>query len=190
MNPFLEALRAENNFSLERLKELYRVRCRETHPDLSHKESSEFIQVRKDYEEAMESISSGNIPEETPFEELLELFAVRGLSRSNAEVLDSMIALLQISAPEGAELFKAYQTLFFETYPQWAERGTIFYTHGLFLAAVRQAVLYQNEASARALMLFHDMARDLEIKVKSRRVENGEILASLINWLGKKIHVE
>lgn len=192
-NRLIEQLRQEGNFTIGRLKALYRALCKETHPDVASGREQDFLQLRDEYEEALkilekrpvEGIDGDGLYKTGDLESLLSLFAVRGLSRENNAVIESLISVLETSEPDTSADWRLYRDVFFKTFPSWQHRGPVFYTHGLFLSAFRQYQYYLDKKNERNLHLLKGLVKDLKVKTVSRRIENGDILTRLAEWLEK-----
>lgn len=57
-NRIIRYLRDENVFTEERVRHAYRMLSKQTHPDITGKDSSDFIRLREEYERVLEGIDS------------------------------------------------------------------------------------------------------------------------------------
>jgi hypothetical protein len=117
MNPIIDLMIKENNLSKERLKQIFRVMAKKTHPDLVNKRN-EFIKLKMYYEEANDfiiknnqNLNQKNDNIETIFlESLFKFYLLRNCKISN-EKLDHILYEIEIYSMEFSYLLRDLITL-------------------------------------------------------------------------------
>ena len=197
MNQLLAMLKKENNHTLPRLKQLYRVMSKETHPDTDGGSEVKFIKLKRDYEEALSLIekqqpipdlelkpgSAGNKNLRERVLDQLIMFALKVFTSEGDIHLRNLIELTSEYSREVHEQLKIYSEILYNSYHAWMSDGSVYYPHSLFIAAIKQLTYYRELSHPRYKKLVFSYAEDLKAKVDKLKPERAAVLLRLMSWL-------
>ena len=197
MNQLINILQEENNLTLDRLKQLYRTLSKEVHPDRAGGSEVKFIQLKRDYEEALSLVG-----EKQPFPDLELKPGTTGKKNLRDKVLDQLTMfaikvftsagdvhlrnLIELSRDYQAEVYTQlvlYRELLYSTYPSWINDESVYYPHSLFIAAIKQLLYYRELSHPRYKKSIVTYAEDLKTKYKKLDPKPAAVLLYLMNWL-------
>lgn len=194
MNRLLEILKREGRPTAERLKQIYRQLCKKTHPDTENGTHEEFIQLRREYEEALTAVMKGRVPAERKtltsseareiFLEKLYLFSMRLFGSDGEQTLNELIGAAGDYRKDVQILWTDYQKSFYQTRKQWADSGEVFYAHNLLIMSIKQLFYYFSLSRERYRTLLFNYLADLREKYsKKLDAERTELLKRMAVWL-------
>jgi hypothetical protein len=197
MNRLIAFLKNENNLSIARLKQLYRLLSKKTHPDLVKGAPEQFVRLRKDYEEALQilrshgpanmGISGGNRdPGKNVREQVLSGLYLYALKFFSSESKAAILRLIEAAYPYDSrihELLKSYYAEFFRQFHAWQHDGDVYYTHNLFIASIKQLAYHSSFGMPRHRKLLHEYLDDLRRRALKLEPKQARILQSLADWL-------
>jgi hypothetical protein len=208
MNRLIYLLQLENEMTIPRLKKVYRILCKKTHPDITKGSDSKFIELRREYEEAFAIISKGEtagpvkeentekktapVPEnlrEAVMEKLYQ-YSLKVLSPESEDILLELIRLTQTYNPDVHEILKSYYEVFFKRFHYWKHNGLIFFAHNLVIASIRQLFYYYSFSLPHYRTVLTSYLSDVPKRSKRLDPEQQRILNGIAEWLGQELDRE
>jgi hypothetical protein len=154
VNQLIEFLRRENNFTLQRLREIYRTLCMQTHPDRGKGGDEGFKRLQTEYEGALAELAraqrenwrhtGGSGPgSSTPDPrrivlERLYVYTVKFYGKESEKLMAELISAAREYDRDFASLLVSYTGEFLSCFHAWESEGPVYYTHCLLIAAVKQ----------------------------------------------------
>ncbi len=197
MNQLLAMLKKENNHTLTKLKQLYRVMSKEAHPDTDGGSEVKFIRLKRDYEEALSLIEkqqpipdlelkTGSAGKKNLRERVLDqliMFALKVFTSEGDIHLGNLIELSRDYQIEIHKQLKLYQEILYSSYHVWMSDGSVYHPHSLFIAAIKQLTYYRELLHPRYKKLVFTYAEDLKTKADKLEPERAAVLLRLMSWL-------
>lgn len=197
-NRLLELLRLEGLPSGERLREVYRALCMAEHPDSGRGSEEGFKRLQEEYREARAALQ-GSSPRgrrpapgapasrpEDPRRTILEtlyLYAVRFFGNESVRLMASLRAAAAAHDPVLAALLAVYEREFLSCFHSWASDATVYYTHNLLIAAVKQLAYHFTFGLPHQRRLFLSLLRDLKERARKLSPARRKVLEGLADWL-------
>jgi hypothetical protein len=196
----IEILQKENDLSEKRLKAIFRRLCKKTHPDALPGRSMDFIQLRKEYEEALRFLRTGaDVTVKTSAgkagirDEILRqlyFYTVKEVTTVGEDHLLKLISLLKKYKNEVSIYWQSYHQVFFKTSGAWVSDGTVYYAHSLIMSIIKQMFYYFSKQSSRHKILFEKYIDELGKIVKKLDSDRARILLDITRWLKDEIEVK
>jgi hypothetical protein len=198
MNPLLEFLRRENNVTVDRLREVYRALCMQTHPDSGSGSDEGFKRLQREYAEALaelgrealrpSSASGRAAPRSSadPRQRLLEglyLYTVRFYGKESEKLMADLITAAREYDRDLVTLLGSYTREFLSCFHSWESEGPVYYTHCLLVAAIKQMFYYFSMGLPHQKRLFFVLLQDLEARAGKLSPSRRDVLRGLARWL-------
>jgi hypothetical protein len=210
MNKLINLLQLENELTIPRLKKVYRILCKKTHPDITKGPDSKFIELRKEYEEAYAIISNlKTVPADPEKEapaakkkepapeklreavmENLYLYSLKVLSPESEDILLDLIHLTESYNSEVHEILKSYYQVFFKRIKYWRHNGLVFYAHNLVISSIRQLFYYYSLSMPHHRTVLLSYLNDVPKRSKRLEAEQQRVLNGLAEWLWQEMDGE
>lgn len=210
MNRLLGLLDYEKDRSVARLKRIYRALCKRTHPDLSRGPDAGFVELRREYEEALRILAApapagrpagmargpgaGSADPRTRTLRLLYLYAVRFYGSDSGRILASLTEACRAYDPGVHAVLLEYRRVFFDGFADWRRSGPVYYTHNLLIASIMQLFYHFSFSPPRHGTLLAAYLGDMGKRAGVLSQERRRVLASFGAWLlaeagGEKVKV-
>ena len=187
-----------------RLKQLYRAHTKKTHPDLAGGSSEDFLMLREDYEEALSilwnraSIESQDLATEQPNgmdvrEELMRYLYLYSVRFCGSDSVITLIRILELSVRYKASvhrLSRFYYRSIFADFHSCRHDGDVYYTHNLFVAAIKQLIYYYSYSLERHRRRLFVYLEDLRKRSKRLDSKRAKILCGLADRLEQEVAEE
>ncbi len=199
MNQLIEFLRRENNFTVARLREVYRTLCMQTHPDRRRGSDEGFKRLQREYDGALAELARATMdrgrqedgPRARPSPadsrraalEKLYLYAVRFYGKESDRLMAELITAAMAYDQGLASLLRSYTEEFLSSFHAWESEGLTYYTHCVLIAAVKQMFYYFSMGLPHQRRLFLVLLRDLETRAQGLSPERRAALVGLAGWL-------
>lgn len=210
MNRLIAFLLSEGNPSVARLKQVYRVLCKKTHPDVTGADAALFVKLRAEYEEALLQLEKG-IPtelerssaiDETPRKRAkpenpraavltgIYRYALKFYSRVSSTLLDRLILDASYYRADLQTLLADYRDTWLSSFDDWRDDGKLFYSHNLFLACVTQLAYWYSFGLQRHRTLLLAYLSDLRKRLQILDGAYRDVLERLTDWLAEEAEGE
>jgi len=203
MNRLIGLLMVENDLTASRLRRIYRELCKKAHPDLGSGTDAEFVELRREYEEALGILKGGTsavpgasaasgarpVPGESSANprmsvlRLLYLYAVRFYGSDSGRILSALTAACRDYDPGIQATLLEYRRLFFDSFREWRHSGPVYYTHNLLIASIMQLFYSFTVSARRHGMLLEAFLGDMEKRAEGLSGDRRRVLAALGSWL-------
>jgi curved DNA-binding protein CbpA len=197
MNHLLSILRLENKLTQSRLKQLYRILSKKTHPDSENGSDEQFIHLKKEYEEAMDVLSDQDKKNtflkrnefkqdpniRTKILKYLYLYSIKIFSKEAEAILLQLIQFSKSYKQDIYDLLRSYHKSLYCTYHQWLSNEKIYYSHNLFISSVKQLYYYYEFSLPRHKTLLYTYAEELGQKAAKLDKVISNTLIGMMDWL-------
>jgi hypothetical protein len=211
VNRLIGLLEIENDLTVGRLKKVYRALCKRTHPDLAGGLPAHFVELRREYEEALEILTgrtrsrhpsvhgaaAASAPWTVPAGDprtrvlhLLHLYAVRFYGSDSGRILSALTGACRVYDAEVHSMLLEYWKVFFDGFHSWVRSGIVYYTHNLLIASIMQLGYCRSISQGRHGILLAAYLQDMEKRAGKLPEEQRRILASFGSWLRREAAME
>jgi len=194
-------LQVENNLTITRLKQLYHVLSKKTYPDLTKGTDAVFLKLHKEYEKALEILGRDKYRENTRLDhepskiqnpcktvlQFLYVYAIKFYGSDAESVLLKLIRASEIYSPVVHNLLQSYYKVFFKTFHDWHRTASIYYTHNIFIASIKQLFYYYSlniPLHKRLLFVYFDDLKRRSARLNSRQQK---VLLDAAEWLKREV---
>jgi hypothetical protein len=197
MNTFIQILENENDVSIKKLKQVFRIISKKVHPDLVNGNNESFIRLKNEYEEAYEIIAEGKYQqhkklnkEEARIELLKNLyqFYLRIYSKKADMILDEMIRLAGIYDMKVKNCLITYKETMYKKHNEWKNDARIYYAHNVYLICIMQFFQCYNDNTKLAERIFLGHRQAIEGWAGNIRKEYKDVLLRLYDWLKDELN--
>jgi hypothetical protein len=194
-NIFIDLMENEDDFSIKRLKQLFRDVSKKVHPDLVQKEDEYFIRVKEDYDEALQLLAKGSLKsrkirkEDARVETLkcLFLFSIKVFTKQADVLLNRMIDVSKYYDKRIYDLLKRYNTEMYKNRNDWMRKASVYYSHSIFVACIKQLFQYYNMKSNMNHLLFKNYKQAMVGWSYNIDEKYEHILNDLYSWLENEL---
>jgi hypothetical protein len=199
VNSFIRALEESGDFSVARLKGLYRKASKKAHPDIAPGDGQAFVKLKREYEEAIAYLKK-DAPErkEKPTPELarrallknLQLFTMKVFTKQADPVLDAMVETATDYDPALGALLARYRQELYRSHAQWSNDANLYYAHSVFISGARQLFLFYDSGPGLHKTLVLRYREAMAGWTRKIDPEFTEILSSLYDWIESELDKE
>jgi hypothetical protein len=196
MNSFIQILENENDISIKKLKHIFRIISKQTHPDTKNGNNESFLKLKIEYDEAYKIIEEGKyikgkvLNKEEARAELLKKmyhFSLKFYTRSADVLLNEMIELSRIYDHKVFEVFNDYNEVMYKNIKEWKRNKQIYYVNNVFLISIKQFFDYYNHGTIAKKNIFMGQRQVIEEWAWNTKSEYKEILLRLYDFLNDEI---
>jgi curved DNA-binding protein CbpA len=196
MNTFIQILENENDVSIKKLKQIFRIISKKVHPDLQNGNNDSFIKLKNEYEEAYKIIEEGKYKqypklgkEEARIELLKNLyqFYLRVYSRKADMILNDMIRFAGMYDSQIQQTLIIYQSTMYKKHNEWKNDARTYYAHNVFLICIMQFFQCYNENTKLPERIFLGHRQAIEGWAENIKKEYKDILLQLYDWLKSEL---
>jgi hypothetical protein len=192
MNTFIQILENENDVSIKKLKQIYRIVSKKVHPDIISGSNEAFLKLKKEYEEAQEIIENGSYQntytlnkEEARIELLKHLyqFYLRVYSKKADIIMNDMIMLFRMYDVKIQKMIISYNDIMYKKHAEWKNDARTYYAHNVFLICIMQFFQCYNDGTQLPKRVFLGHRQAIEGWSANIKKEYRDILLELYDWL-------
>jgi hypothetical protein len=196
MNSFIQILENENDISIKKLKHIFRIISKQTHPDTKNGNNESFLKLKIEYDEAYQIIEEwkyikGKVlsKEEARVDLLKKMyhFSLKFYTRSADVLLNEMIELSRIYDHKVFEVFNDYNEIMYKNIKEWKRNKQIYYVNNVFLISIKQFFDYYNHGTIAKKNIFMGQRQVIEEWAWNTKSEYKEILLRLYDFLNDEI---
>jgi hypothetical protein len=192
MNPLIDKLKLEGNLSVERLKRIFRVMAKETHPDLASGASS-FVRLRAFYEEALAFLRSRAAETHqaalTPGEARWALWdaLVRYARLFYAPACDDLaldlIDLASCYDQNARDLFVRYYEFVFPRYPNFTNDIELQRLHRIVMTCLLHTARFFQTGEKRKMTIVGNYRQAFDLGKRKRENKHFVIVKEMYEWV-------
>jgi curved DNA-binding protein CbpA len=196
MNSFIQILENENDISIKKLKLIFRIISKQTHPDTKSGNNESFLKLKIEYDEAYKIIEEGKYikgkalsKEEARVDLFKKMyhFSLKFYTRSADVLLNEMIELSRIYDHKVFEVFNDYNEIMYKNIKEWKRNKQIYYVNNVFLISIKQFFDYYNHGTIAKKNIFMGQRQVIEEWAWNTKSEYKEILLRLYDFLNDEI---
>ncbi len=209
-NRIIEEMLANGNLSEREAKRIFRKYSKLIHPDMTKSNTEEeFIRLKNEYEEAIifiknpQNIRRISEDEEKFFDvnhlrkrlfQLLNIYITLGiysqkvrlkqnLKERNEKIINTIVDFSLKYDPEFSNLFKEYNTLYFQSFEEWYEERQLKNAGKLFINGIRCFLEYQKNGNILTMRMAESYLKDARYEYGLKATSNYQKnTLKLIEW--------
>ncbi|MEJ5285141.1 MAG: hypothetical protein ACP5Q5_00130 [Brevinematia bacterium] len=209
-NRIIEEMLANGNLSEKEAKRIFRRYSKQIHPDITKSNTEEeFIRLKNEYEEAIifiknpQNIKRISENEEKIFDvnhlrkrlfQLLNIYITLGiysqkvrlkqnLKERNEKIIKTIVDISLKYDPEFSNLFKEYNTLYFQSFEEWYEERQLKNAGKLFINGIRSFLEYQKNGNILTMRMTESYLKDARYEYGLKATSNYQKnTLKLIEW--------
>jgi hypothetical protein len=196
MNTFIQILENENDVSVKKLKQIYRIISKKVHPDICNGSNEAFLKLKKEYEEAQQLIEKGEYQhkknlnrEESRIELLKHLyqFYLRIYTKKADNIIIEMINLSGMYDLKIQKMLNRCNEVMYKKHTEWKNDARTYYAHNVFLICIMQFFQCYNDETELPKRVFLGHRQAIEGWSANIKEEYKDILLQLYDWLRSEL---